>query len=174
MMLDELAVPIVLAPLAGGPSTAKLAAAVSGAGGLGLLAAGYLTAGALAERIGRARELGAGGRLGVNVFVPGAGPAPPGAAAVTAAQAGADVLAVQGAEAGGHRSTFRDDPAEDRFGGHGLQALLALVCVRCGLPLVAAGGLMTGAGIAGVLAAADLAAALRQAAARLAAAAGGR
>ena len=53
MIADTLAVPIVLAPLAGGPSTPELAAAVSGAGGFGFLAAGYLTADALAERIER-------------------------------------------------------------------------------------------------------------------------
>lgn len=33
--------PIVQAPLAGGPSTAELTAAVSNVGGLGFLAAGY-------------------------------------------------------------------------------------------------------------------------------------
>jgi nitronate monooxygenase len=38
---DALAVPIVQAPMGGGPSTPALAAAVSGAGGLGFLAAGY-------------------------------------------------------------------------------------------------------------------------------------
>ena len=57
VMLDTLAVPIVLAPLAGGPSTPELAAAVSDAGGLGFLAAGYLCADALGERISRTREL---------------------------------------------------------------------------------------------------------------------
>ena len=36
--------PIVQAPLAGGPSTVELAVAVSEAGGLGILAAGYLSA----------------------------------------------------------------------------------------------------------------------------------
>ena len=41
--LPELAVPIVGAPMAGGPSTPALAAAVSNAGGLGFCAAGYLT-----------------------------------------------------------------------------------------------------------------------------------
>ena len=39
--LSQLEHPIVLAPLGGGPSTAALAAAVSEAGGLGFLAAGY-------------------------------------------------------------------------------------------------------------------------------------
>ena len=49
MILDQLNVPIVLAPLAGGPTTPQLAAAVSEAGGLGFLAAGYLTAGRAAR-----------------------------------------------------------------------------------------------------------------------------
>ena len=44
----ELDVPVVQAPLAGGPSTPELAAAVSNAGGLGFVAAGYLSADALA------------------------------------------------------------------------------------------------------------------------------
>jgi len=41
----------VLALLAGGPTTPQLAAAVCDAGDLGFLAAGYLTAAALADRI---------------------------------------------------------------------------------------------------------------------------
>ena len=51
MVLGRLEHPVVLAPLAGGPSTPDLAAAVSGAGGLGFLAAGYLGAHTLRERI---------------------------------------------------------------------------------------------------------------------------
>ena len=61
---------IVLAPLAGGPSTPELAAAVSEAGGLGFLAAGYLTAAALEERIAKTRAL-TSRPFGVNLFVPG-------------------------------------------------------------------------------------------------------
>ncbi|MFL5929439.1 MAG: NAD(P)H-dependent flavin oxidoreductase [Gaiellaceae bacterium] len=59
---------VVLAPLAGGPSTPELAAAVSNAGGLGFVAAGYLAAEELAARIEQARRL-THGPLGVNVFV---------------------------------------------------------------------------------------------------------
>ena len=225
MILDRLNVPIVLAPLAGGPTTPQLAAAVSEAGGLGFLAAGYLTASALRDRIADARAL-TQAPLGVNVFVPGGSPAAPQvvaayaasieadarAAGVTlgpprfetddweaklalltadplpvtsftfgcpdpavitelqaagsevwvtvtnpadaqeAASAGADVLVVQGSEAGGHRGSFRDDPAADP-GGFGLLALLQLIGARTGLPLVAAGGISTGAAVAAVLAA---------------------
>lgn len=55
--------------MAGGPSTPALAAAVTNAGGLGFLAAGYLTADALAAQISSARSL-TSGPLGVNLFVP--------------------------------------------------------------------------------------------------------
>jgi nitronate monooxygenase len=60
--------PVVLAPLAGGPSTPELAAAVANAGGLGFLAAGYLTPDAFADELRRARER-TDGLLGANVFV---------------------------------------------------------------------------------------------------------
>ena len=60
--------PVVLAPLAGGPSTPELTAAVSNAGGFGFLAAGYLTPEAFAERLRRTREL-TREPIGVNVFV---------------------------------------------------------------------------------------------------------
>jgi nitronate monooxygenase len=59
---------IVLAPLAGGPSTPELTAAVSNAGGLGFLAAGYLTPEGLAEQLRRSRALTTE-QIGVNVFV---------------------------------------------------------------------------------------------------------
>ena len=48
MILDRCDIPIVLAPLAGGPSTPELAAEVSNAGGLGFLASGCLSVGELA------------------------------------------------------------------------------------------------------------------------------
>ncbi|MDH6676457.1 nitronate monooxygenase [Rhodococcus sp. LBL1] len=60
--------PIVAAPMAGGPTTVPLAAAVSSAGGFPFLAAGYKTPDTLAVEI---RQLEAvGGPFGVNVFVP--------------------------------------------------------------------------------------------------------
>lgn len=63
--------------------------------------------------------------------------------------AGAEALVVQGGEAGGHRGTFDDDAPADI----GLIALLQLVAaVALGTPLVAAGGLMSGAAVAAVLA----------------------
>jgi nitronate monooxygenase len=224
MILDEISVPIVLAPLAGGPSTPRLTAAVSEAGGLGFLAAGYLTTDALRTRLDETRAL-TGRPIGVNLFVPGrpADPrtvarytagiaeeaaragAPLGEArfeddewrpkldllvaapvpvvsftfgcpspdvierlrragsevwvtvtreeeAVQAVRAGADALVAQGAEAGGHRAVFVDDPA-DRGGGIGVLALLQLLREAVDVPLVAGGGIATGAGIAAALAA---------------------
>src|SRR5262245_2456193 len=68
-------IPIVLAPMAGGPSTPALCAAVSEAGGLGFLGAGYFTAAALAERIAETRAL-TSRPFGVNLFVPGPANAP--------------------------------------------------------------------------------------------------
>ena len=232
LVLDRLAVPIVLAPLAGGPSTPELTAAVSNAGGFGFLAAGYLTVSALAERLERTRTL-TDAPIGVNLFVPGAS-APPQAVDAYAARvaddarqagvelggarfddddwaaklelllatpvavvsstfgcpepevidrfhdadsevwvtvtrpdearfavdAGADALVVQGAEAGGHRASFRDDPTEDATGGIGLLSLLQLVRAQADIPLVATGGIATGAAIAAVLAAGAAAAQL--------------
>src|SRR2546423_5585519 len=76
MVIEQLEVPIVQAPLAGGPSTVELAVAVSEAGGLGFLAGGYTTPEALRESIARTRSM-TGRPFGVNIFVPGRGPADP-------------------------------------------------------------------------------------------------
>jgi nitronate monooxygenase len=72
MILEQLRYPIVLAPLAGGPSTPSLAVAVSEAGGLGFLAAGYRTAEAMYGEIREVRDQTAA-PFGVNLFVPGRG-----------------------------------------------------------------------------------------------------
>jgi len=103
--LRELAVPVVVAPMAGGPSTPALAGAGTNAGGLGFVAAGYLSGDALAERIAAARNLTAG-PLGANLFVP-----QPSAATQEAVEAYAGALAPDaqryGAELGNPR--FTDD-----------------------------------------------------------------
>ncbi len=224
MILDQLTIPIVLAPLAGGASTPRLTAAVSNAGGFGFVASGYLTAAALAGRLAETRALTAA-PLGVNVFVPGAAAEPgtaeayaatladeardagvglgeprfadddwaakidlltttppavvsftfgcPDQAVIRGLQAagsevwvtvttpaeaeyavgqGADALIAQGMEAGGHRGSFRDDPA-DVGDGLGLLSLLQLLRAVCDVPVVAAGGISTGAAVAAVLAA---------------------
>ena len=67
-ILERLAHPIVQAPLSGGPATPELAAAVSAAGGLGFLAAGYKSAAVLSAEIERVRELTTA-PFGVNLFV---------------------------------------------------------------------------------------------------------
>src|SRR3954466_10075346 len=92
VLFDTLGVPIVLAPMAGGPTTPELVAAVSNAGGLGFLAAGYLGAGALQERIAGTRGL-TDRPFGVNLFVPGP-PSPPAAFSAYVAGLEAEGLAV--------------------------------------------------------------------------------
>jgi nitronate monooxygenase len=65
----DIAAPIVGAPMAGGPGTPALAAAVSNAGGLGFVAGGYLSAEKFAEDITAARAATTG-PIGANLFVP--------------------------------------------------------------------------------------------------------
>jgi nitronate monooxygenase len=72
--LSQLEHPIVQAPLAGGPSTPALAAAVSNAGGLGFLAAGYRKPDEVRAELKELRSL-TGAPYGLNLFVPGS-PAP--------------------------------------------------------------------------------------------------
>lgn len=227
-VLTALDSPIVLAPMAGGPTTPELVAAVSGAGGFGFVAGGYLDAHGLGAAVAAVRERTAR-PFGVNLFLPGercdagveryrarlvaagfdpgepvwdddaypdklalllAAPVPvvsftfgcpdPDAVArlhavgsevlatVTnpdearqAAEAGVDGLVVQGFEAGGHRGVFDNDPADPAGGPqYGLLALLRLVAAAVDLPLVAAGGIVDGAGVAAVLAAGAVAAQL--------------
>jgi nitronate monooxygenase len=64
-----------------------------------------------------------------------------------AAAAGADLLVVQGYEAGGHRGGTSDAPEE----AVGLIALLQLVTARVATPVVATGGIATGRAVAAVL-----------------------
>ncbi|MFE6550509.1 nitronate monooxygenase [Streptomyces sp. NPDC057746] len=60
--------PILAAPMSGGPSTPALVTAAARAGGLGFLAAGYKTPKTLAEQVRTVRADGV--PFGVNVFVP--------------------------------------------------------------------------------------------------------
>ncbi|WP_104103787.1 nitronate monooxygenase [Arthrobacter sp. 08Y14] len=69
--LNSLALPVIGAPMAGGPSTPELAAAVGEAGGLGFLAAGYKSTGTVADQITQLRRL-SGRPFGLNLFVPDA------------------------------------------------------------------------------------------------------
>lgn len=62
--------PVAAAPMAGGATTLDLVAAAEQAGGFGFLAAGYLSAEAMAGDIAAARARGLGS-FGVNLFLPG-------------------------------------------------------------------------------------------------------
>ncbi len=65
-----------------------------------------------------------------------------------AADAGADVLIVQGIEAGGHRASFVD---REGAGDYGLLALIQLVGAHADLPLVASGAIASGGALAAAL-----------------------
>ncbi|WP_431996061.1 nitronate monooxygenase [Streptomyces fungicidicus] len=82
---DLLPHPIVQAPMAGGVSVPQLAAAVSEAGGLGFLAAGYKTADGMYQEIKQLRGL-TSRPFGVNLFLPQPETADPAAVGVYAHQ----------------------------------------------------------------------------------------
>ena len=90
-------------------------------------------------RLARLRELGV--RIG--------GAATSVAEAKALEAAGVDFIIAQGAEAGGHRGTHLRDPYEAMTG---TMALTRMVVRSVRLPVVAAGGIMDGAGIAAALA----------------------
>ncbi|HEY8582495.1 MAG TPA: nitronate monooxygenase, partial [Capillimicrobium sp.] len=112
-VLQRLAVPVVQAPMAGGPSTPALARATIEAGGLGFVAAGYRWP---ADLEGELDELRArtDGPLAVNLF---ADPGPP--ADGEAVRRYAAELAADGRTPGAPR---HDDDA--------LEAKLDVVCAR--------------------------------------------
>lgn len=68
-IFPTLRVPIIAAPMAGGPSTPALVSALAEAGGLGFLAAGYRSVADLAEQIAAVRTAGTD-LFGVSLFVP--------------------------------------------------------------------------------------------------------
>jgi nitronate monooxygenase len=220
--------PIVQAPMAGGPSTPALTAAVTDAGGYGILAGGYLRGDALRELIIATRSL-TDGPFGVNLFVPSAAgnheeinsyakviqpeaerlavdlgdpfwedddydakldvvesagvhmvsftfgcPTPEvvdrlhradilaavtvtsGLEAELAARSGADLLAVQGTEAGGHQGCFLDLSPNHTP----LLSALAEIRETIDLPMIAAGGIMSGEDAAAALQAGAVAVAI--------------
>lgn len=61
---------------------------------------------------------------------------------------GADIIYAQGAEAGGHRGTFIGNWESSMFG---TMALVPQVVNQVRLPVIAAGGIMDGRGIAAAL-----------------------
>ena len=125
-------VPLIGAPMAGGPSGPGLVAAVGRAGGLGFVAAGYRTATGLAEQLAAVRATGL--PFGVNLFVPNPVPLP--AAAYRAYRA---ALAPEAANLG------VELPAEPRADDDGWADKLALLLaepvpvVSCTFGLPAAG-----------------------------------
>lgn len=68
--------------------------------------------------------------------------------AVAVAASGADLVCAQGSEAGAHRGTFLADPARSLIG---TLALVPQVCDAVDIPVLAAGGIMDGRGVAAVL-----------------------
>jgi nitronate monooxygenase len=107
--------PIIQAPMAGGPSTPQLAAAVSAAGGLGFLAAGYRSAESLAEDIAAARAI-TPEAVGVNLFLLAESPVDHAALSAYAQAIESDVLRHQVAL------------GEPRFDDDSLAAKLEVVC----------------------------------------------
>jgi nitronate monooxygenase len=71
------------------------------------------------------------------------------AEARAAEAAGADAIVAQGMEAGGHRGAFRAEDAEAHMTG--LIALLPQICDAVSVPVIAAGGIADGRGIAAAL-----------------------
>jgi nitronate monooxygenase len=217
-----LEVPVVQAPMGGGPTTPALVAAVSDAGGLGSVAAGYLPAARLEDELSAVRRL-TSRPFAVNLFAATGRPATPeelaaaravldplrrqfglpgvddlsvelpdlaeqvaviesdrpavvsftfgllpaplvdrlhaagcvlmGTAttvdeAVALHDAGIDWVCAQGSEAGAHRGTFLGDEAT---GAVGTVALVPQVCDAVPVPVIAAGGIMDGRGLAAVL-----------------------
>ncbi|MDO7836192.1 nitronate monooxygenase [Sphingobium sp. HBC34] len=77
--------------------------------------------------------------------------------ALAAKAAGIDAIVAQGFEAGGHRGMF-DPQAPDAC--LGTMVLARLLVARCGLPVIAAGGIMDGRGVRAALALGAIAAQL--------------
>jgi nitronate monooxygenase len=152
-VLDDLDLPIVQAPMAGGPSTPELAGVDLGEprfdddsfeekiGVLKLepVAVVSFTFG-IPPRSAIEPLKSVGSEVRLTVTSPDE--------ARQASQAGADALIVQGIEAGGHRGVFVDDDSQSDLS---LLAALQLVSAHVDLPLVAAGSIMTGAALAAVL-----------------------
>lgn len=116
----EVALPIVCAPMAGGPTTPALVAGVAAAGGLGMLAAGYLTADALAglvDDVARRTDL----PFGVNIFL--SSPEPP------AADVGGALNRYR-AELGDDARRLRVEPGDARYSDEQVDAKIDVLVTR--------------------------------------------
>ncbi|MFE1307694.1 nitronate monooxygenase [Streptomyces sp. NPDC058755] len=114
--------PIVQAPMAGGVSVPQLAAAVSEAGGLGFLAAGYKTADGMYQEIKHLRGL-TSRPFGVNLFMPqpeypGASTGSTGAANAAPPSGAVEVYAHQLAGEAAWYETELGDPDSGRDDGY--------------------------------------------------------
>ncbi|ANP54966.1 nitronate monooxygenase [Streptomyces griseochromogenes] len=114
--------PIVQAPMAGGVSVPQLAAAVSEAGGLGFLAAGYKTADGMYQEIKQLRGL-TNRPFGVNVFMPqpehpGASTGSTGAATAAPPSGAVEIYAHQLAGEAAWYETELGDPDSGRDDGY--------------------------------------------------------
>jgi nitronate monooxygenase len=92
---DLFRLPVVVAPMAGGPSNPALVAAAAEAGAIGFVAGGYKTAAALAAEIADVRTATAG-PFGVNLFVPGNPSSEPERVAAYAVSLAEDAVATGG------------------------------------------------------------------------------
>jgi nitronate monooxygenase len=101
---------LVVAPMAGGPSTVELVVAAAGAGALGFLAGGYKSAAGMAAEMAAVRAAGVGA-FGVNVFVPGHPATDPGRVEAYIASLDADAASL-GTTAGA--PTWDDDDYEGK------------------------------------------------------------
>jgi nitronate monooxygenase len=71
----EMSIPLVAAPMSGGPTTPAMVSAATGAGGLGMLAAGYKTTDAVEAELKAVRAEGI--PFGINLFAPNPVPVDP-------------------------------------------------------------------------------------------------
>ncbi|WP_301149111.1 nitronate monooxygenase [Mycobacterium simiae] len=71
----EMSIPLVAAPMSGGPTTPAMVSAATGAGGLGMLAAGYKTVTAVEDELKAVRANGI--PFGINLFAPNPVPVDP-------------------------------------------------------------------------------------------------
>jgi nitronate monooxygenase len=127
--ISHLEHPIVQAPMGGGPSTPALAGAVSEAGGLGFLGAGYRSPAAVREEIGQLRRL-TERPFGINLFVPGPARADRGAVAAYASTLKGEAERY-GVELGG--PVHDDDNWDDKLALFAEEAV-PVVSVTFGLP----------------------------------------
>ncbi|ADG96629.1 2-nitropropane dioxygenase NPD [Segniliparus rotundus DSM 44985] len=158
-ILPGLAIPIICAPMAGGPSTPQLAAAASNAGGLGFLGAGYLDPAATAALLDATRELTVH-PFGVNIFVPSSDPVDHAAVAAYRERLlpAAEAAGVALPEAGSADPAHPDDDFYDEKIDLAIDREVPLVSFTFGLPSAQVVAKLHDAGIAVVASVASVSA----------------